>query len=214
MQAIVRNRRQPIRQDREGFLARPANPAPHPNVFVLIIVCLSKPSSVADDRVVLASWASPWKEFQRDYPGSMLTFGSGSAIKSVIDWREAPPPTSLARGRDLLAGAFTLPASQCRTKRITVFNTSTRRVPSQSERLAGIFRLNAPLQNLARHTPTKSVILRPVLERLEVGSEPKKPQLVRTGRPRLPPARPHRAAGTARIGSHDEGHADLTASRG
>jgi hypothetical protein len=83
MQAIVRNRCQPIGQDREGFLARPANPAPHPNIFVPIIVCLSKPPSVADDRVVLASWASPWKEFQRNYPGSMLTFGSGSAIKSV-----------------------------------------------------------------------------------------------------------------------------------
>jgi len=83
MQAIVRNRRQPIGQDREGFLARPANPAPHPNIFVPIIVCLSKPSSVADDRVVLASWASPWKECQRNYPGSTLTFGSGSAIKSV-----------------------------------------------------------------------------------------------------------------------------------
>ena len=100
---IVRNRRHPIGQDREGFLARPANPAPHPNIFVSIIVCLSKPSSVADDRVVLASWASPWKKFQRDYPGSRLTFGSGSAIKSVTTGVKPSRRPSLQRF-DLLAG--------------------------------------------------------------------------------------------------------------
>ena len=92
MQAIVRNRLfQPIGQDREGFLARPANPAPHPNIFVSIIVCLSKPSSVADDRVVLASWASPWKKSQQTgLPRLEADFRLRQCDKERHDWREAP----------------------------------------------------------------------------------------------------------------------------
>jgi len=38
---------------------------------------------MADDRVVLADWTSPRQEGQRDHPGSMLSFASGSAIKRI-----------------------------------------------------------------------------------------------------------------------------------
>jgi len=47
---------------------------------VLVIVALTKSPSVADDRVVSASWTSPRQAVQRNYPGSMLSFVSSSAI--------------------------------------------------------------------------------------------------------------------------------------
>ena len=38
---------------------------------------------MADDRVVAANRTSPRQEVQRDHPGSMLSFASGSAIKRI-----------------------------------------------------------------------------------------------------------------------------------
>ena len=52
--AEMSGRRQPIRQDGEGLPARPANPAPHPDAIVSVVVGLPEPPAVADDRVVLA----------------------------------------------------------------------------------------------------------------------------------------------------------------
>ena len=57
--------------------------AAHPNVFVVFVVGLAEPPSVADDRVVAADRTSPRQEIQRDHPGSMLSFASGSAIKII-----------------------------------------------------------------------------------------------------------------------------------
>jgi hypothetical protein len=57
--------------------------APHPNVFVVFVVGLAEPPSMADDRVVTADRTSPRQEVQRDHPGSMLSFASGSAIKII-----------------------------------------------------------------------------------------------------------------------------------
>ena len=57
--------------------------ASHPNVFVVFIVGLAGTPSVADDRVVVANRTSPRQEIQRDHPGSMLSFVSGSAIKRI-----------------------------------------------------------------------------------------------------------------------------------
>jgi hypothetical protein len=57
--------------------------APHPNAFVPIIVSLAEPLSMADNRVVQTNWTLPWQEVQRDHPGSMLSFASGSAIKRI-----------------------------------------------------------------------------------------------------------------------------------
>jgi len=82
-QAIVPRRRQPIWQDREGLLARPTDSAPHPNACAPIIVALTKAPSVADDGVVLANRTAPRQKFQGDYPGSMLSFASGSAINRI-----------------------------------------------------------------------------------------------------------------------------------
>ena len=82
-QAIVPRRRQPIGQDRERLPARPTDSAPHPHAGTPVIVTLTQPPSVADDRVVLANRTTPRQQFQRDYPGSMLSFASGSAIKRI-----------------------------------------------------------------------------------------------------------------------------------
>jgi hypothetical protein len=57
--------------------------APHPDAFVPVIVGLTEPPSVADDRVVSTKGATPRQEAQRDHPGSMLSFASGSAIKRI-----------------------------------------------------------------------------------------------------------------------------------
>ena len=83
LQTERRRRSKPIRQDREGLVARMTDSTPHPNVFVPVIVGLAEPPSMADDRVVAANWTSPRQEVQRDHPGSMLSFASGSAIKII-----------------------------------------------------------------------------------------------------------------------------------
>lgn len=76
-------RRQPVRQDREGLPARSANPAPHPDAIVLVVVGLAEPPAVTNDRAVPAERAQPRQEMQRHYPGSMLSLVSGSAIKRI-----------------------------------------------------------------------------------------------------------------------------------
>jgi hypothetical protein len=48
-----------------------------------IVVGLAEPPSMADDRVVVANRTTPRQEFQRDHPGSMLSFASGSAINRI-----------------------------------------------------------------------------------------------------------------------------------
>ena len=82
-QAVRRRRHQPIGQDREGLVARMTDSAPHPNAFVPVVVGLAEPSSMANDRVVLADRTPPRQEVQGDHPGSMLSFASGSAIKRI-----------------------------------------------------------------------------------------------------------------------------------
>src|ERR1700733_11495826 len=83
MQAERRRRSEPIGQDSESLVARMTDSAPHPDVFVAFIVGLAEPLSMADDRVVVANRTPPRQEVQRDHPGSMLSFASGSAIKII-----------------------------------------------------------------------------------------------------------------------------------
>ena len=64
-------------------MARPTNPAPHPKAFVAVIVGLAEPLSMADDRMLAANRTPPREEAQRNHPGSMLSFASGSAIKRI-----------------------------------------------------------------------------------------------------------------------------------
>jgi hypothetical protein len=49
----------------------------------LVVVGLAESPAVANDRVVLAERAQPRQEIKRHYPGSMLSFVSGSAIKRI-----------------------------------------------------------------------------------------------------------------------------------
>ena len=82
-QAVVPGGRQPVRQDREGLSARHADAASHPDALTLIVVALAEPPSVADDGVVTAHGALPRQAVQRDHPGSILSWASGSAIKRI-----------------------------------------------------------------------------------------------------------------------------------
>ena len=83
VKAVVAGWRQPIRQNGEGLPARLTDSAPHPDAFVLVVVALASAPSMADDGVVKANGTSPWQAVQRDHPGSILSFASGSAIKRI-----------------------------------------------------------------------------------------------------------------------------------
>jgi hypothetical protein len=76
-----RPRREPIGQNREGLVTRMTDSAPHPDALVPVIVALTEPSSMTDDRVIVAERTFPRQEVQGDHPGSILSFTSGSAIK-------------------------------------------------------------------------------------------------------------------------------------
>ena len=91
VEAVMAGWRQPIGQDREGLPARLTDSAPHPDPFVLAVVALTQSPSVADDRVIPANGTSPRQEVQRDHPGSMLSFASGSAIKRITAGVKARP---------------------------------------------------------------------------------------------------------------------------
>jgi hypothetical protein len=82
-QAIRRLRHDPIGQDREGSVARMTNSASHPNAFLPVVVGLAEPPAMTDDRVVPANGTLPREEVQGDHPGSLLSLGSGSAIKRI-----------------------------------------------------------------------------------------------------------------------------------
>jgi len=111
VKAVMAERREPIRQDREGFLTWLTDAAPHPDAFVPVIVALTESSPVAGDRVVAANGTSPRQEIQRDHPdhpGSMLSFTSGSAIKIITAGVKAAVDR---RCQVSISGpAFTLPA--------------------------------------------------------------------------------------------------------
>jgi hypothetical protein len=82
-QSVVSRRCEPLGQDREGLSAQLTDSTSHPNRFVVIVVALAESPSVADDRVLPADGTLPRQEGQRDHPGSMLSLGSGSAIKRI-----------------------------------------------------------------------------------------------------------------------------------
>jgi hypothetical protein len=83
LQAESRRRSEPIGQNREGLPAGATDSTSHPNALVMFVVGLAGTLSVADDSVLAANRTSPRQEIQRDYPGSMLSFASGSAIKII-----------------------------------------------------------------------------------------------------------------------------------
>jgi hypothetical protein len=60
-----------------------ADPASDPDAFAQLVVRLAESSSVTDDRITAANRTSSRQAFQRHYPGSSLSFVSGSAIKKI-----------------------------------------------------------------------------------------------------------------------------------
>jgi len=78
-------RRRPCWQDGERFSAGRASTAANPDPIVLLVVRLFAPPPMTDYGVVAAERASPRQQSQRDcrYPGSVLSFVSGSAIKRI-----------------------------------------------------------------------------------------------------------------------------------
>ena len=99
---------QPMGQNREGFTTRAAYPSSHPYSFLLLVVSLAQAQSVTDDRIVAAKGASPRQALQRNYPGSSLSFSSGSAITRItagVEARRGSSPAKFRSGR-----AFTLAA--------------------------------------------------------------------------------------------------------
>jgi hypothetical protein len=95
-QGEKRRRRQPIGQDSEGLPARMTDSTSHPNAFVPVIVGLARPPSMADDRRALTYGTAARQQFQRNHPGSLLSFGSASAIKRIMAGVNAPPLTVCA----------------------------------------------------------------------------------------------------------------------
>lgn len=108
MQSEVPKWDQALGQNREGLPARTAYPSSHPYSFLLVVVSLAEAPSVANDRIVAANGASPRQALQRNYPGSGLSFVSGSAITRItagVKARRRPSPAKFrSAGR-----AFTLP---------------------------------------------------------------------------------------------------------
>jgi len=117
--------RQPIGQNREGLPARLADSAPHPDVFVLVIMALTPSPPVANDGVGTANGTPPRQEFQRNHPGSMLSFTSGSAIKRITAGVKAAADRRCQVS--IWGPAFTLPVkSVSNQKKNTAFRLSSR----------------------------------------------------------------------------------------
>lgn len=79
----MRCRCQPSWQDGESCSARAANPTPHPDAIVSVVMGLSQPPPVPDDRFAMTERTSSRKLFQWNYPGSMLSSVACSAIKRI-----------------------------------------------------------------------------------------------------------------------------------
>jgi hypothetical protein len=139
VKAVVAGWRQPIGQDGKGFPTRLADSAPHPDAFVLVIVSMAAPASVANDRVIPANGTSPRQEVQRDHPGSSLSSASGSAIKRITAGVKAAADRR-CQSFDLRP-AFTLPAkSVSNEKQNTAFGRSPRPLTQNIGRFLGVTR--------------------------------------------------------------------------
>jgi hypothetical protein len=82
-QAVVPKRNQPVGQDCEGLVALPAKSAANPQAYMPVIVCLPEPLAMTDDPGRPTNWTPARQAIQRNYPGSMLSSASGSAITRI-----------------------------------------------------------------------------------------------------------------------------------
>jgi hypothetical protein len=138
-QSVVCRWCEPLGQDREGFLAWLTDSAPHPDRFALIVVALTSAPSVTDDRGLPADGTLPRQESQRDHPGSMLSFASGSAIKRITAGVKAAADRP-CQSFDLRP-AFTLPAKSVpNEKKNTAFRLWPRPLTQNIGRFLCVFR--------------------------------------------------------------------------
>jgi hypothetical protein len=126
VKAVVPGGRQPIGQNREGFPARLTDSAPYPDAFVLVIVALTKPPSVAYNRFVAANWTSPRQQVQRDRPRVDLVFLLWQCDKENHGWREGPPLTVPCQSFDPLAGPSPSGKVSFERKKNTAFRCRSR----------------------------------------------------------------------------------------
>ena len=118
VQAVVPARREPIRQDREGLLARPTDSTSNPEAFAPVIVALTESPSVADDRVVPADWTSPPAGGPMGSTRDEVVFPLWQCDKENHGWREGPPLTVPCQSLDLPAGLHPPAKSVSNKKRI------------------------------------------------------------------------------------------------
>jgi hypothetical protein len=107
-QRVMRRRSQPVGQDCESLSARSTQSTSHPDPFAPLIMGCTKSPSVPNDGVTATKRALPRQAFQRNYPGSRLSFPSGSAIKRIKAGVKASLADSSCQRFVLLTGAFTL----------------------------------------------------------------------------------------------------------
>jgi hypothetical protein len=107
-QRVGRRQSQPVGQDCEGLPARATHSTTHPDPFTPLIVGGTTSPTMADDRVLLTQRALPRQAVQRNYPGSRLSFVSGSAIKRIKAGVKASLADSSCPRFVLLTCAFTL----------------------------------------------------------------------------------------------------------
>jgi len=107
-QSVVPGRHQPIGQNRERLATRRTDSASHPDPGAPVIVALTPPPSVADDRVVSATRTAPRQQLQRNHPGSVprvgVVFRLRQCDKENHGWREGLPLTVPCESFDPLAG--------------------------------------------------------------------------------------------------------------
>ena len=115
-----RPRRQPIGQDREGLIARPANPASHPNAFVPVIVGWR---SRCPWPMVVWSQQSGHRRGRRPKGITRVdvVIRLGQCDKENHGWRVGPPRPFPAKVRSAVR-AFTLRQSQYQTKKGSSWN--------------------------------------------------------------------------------------------
>jgi hypothetical protein len=144
-----RRRRQPVGQNREGLPAGMTDPATHPNAFTAGVVGLAEPPSMADDRAIAANRTTPWQKVQRDHPGSMLSFASGSAIKRITAGvkarRDRPCQISICR-----PGLHPPAMSASNEKRIQLFTKEREPLVLDIGRFISTFQ---PVKNIGKIEP-------------------------------------------------------------
>jgi hypothetical protein len=72
-----------MRQDRKRLATKMTDSTPDPDGSASVIVALTKPPSMADDGMRQTNRAPSRQQRQGNYPGSALSFVSGSAIKRI-----------------------------------------------------------------------------------------------------------------------------------